>query len=104
MEQMTQIQSNNGVIYYNNILNALYIKDDNSFIYFDNKKVLHSKKVINQILDIKGIHLRNETCMHTGKTLIKVCLYINQNGGVHTLKSSYNKKEINEFILNYKVA
>ena len=42
--------------------------------------------------------------MHTGKTLIKVCLYINQNGGVHTLKSSYNKKEINEFILNYKVA
>ena len=104
MEQMTQIQSNNGVIYYNNILNALYIKDDNSFIYFDNKKVLHSKKVINQILDIKGIHLRSETCMYTGKTLIKVCLYINPNDGVHTLKSSYNKKEINEFILNYKVA
>lgn len=104
MGKMIQIQSNNGVIYYNNILNNFYIKDDNSFIYFDDKKVLHSKKVINQILEIKGIHLRSEMSMYTGKTLIKVCLYINQNGGVHTLKSSYNKKEINEFILNYKVA
>lgn len=104
MEKLTQIESNNGVIYYNNILNTFYIKDNNSFIYFDNKKVLHSKKVIDQILDIKGIHLRSEVSMYTGKILIKVCLYINQNGGVHTLKSSCNKKDINDFILNYKVA
>ena len=104
MEKLTQIESNNGVIYYNNILDTFYIKDNNSFIYFDNKKVLHSKKVIDQILDIKGIHLRSEVSMYTGKILIKVCSYINKNGGVHTLKSSYNKKDIKDFILNYKVA
>lgn len=101
-DKLIQIETKNGTLYYNETLNNFYIKEDLSFIIFNDKKVLYSKKVINQILEIKGIHLRSETCMYTGKSLTKVCIYTNRNGGVCTLKSSYNKRVINEFILEYK--
>lgn len=102
MKNLIQIETKNGVIYYNKILNNFYLKDNNSFILFTNKKVLYSKMIVKQMLEIKSVHLRSETCIYTGKILIKVCL--NQLGGIHILKTSYNKKDINKFVIDYKVS
>ena len=50
---MVKITSNHGILYYHEIFKIFYIKDDLNFISFQDKRVINSKYIQNQIKNIK---------------------------------------------------
>ena len=85
------------IVYYNS--------DTRCFIY-KHSDILKSfgavpKSIIEDVAKKFDLYLYGETCMYTGKHLLKVGKVVNDNGGVVNLLTTISKAKFNRFICEY---